>query len=191
MMLAANHGYPPGDRIVALLLQHGANIRARDIHGATALHWAESFVYKEPYGVGAHAITAALIQNGADANAKDSEGSTPLMQAARRGGHDDPSFLEELLSAGADLHARNNDGATILMLEAESGHVAMVKFLLARGAKVDAKDNKGRTALDYAADYTDRKGNDYQPGCIGSSFGSCEGVRRVLDEALHAAKRGR
>ncbi len=40
------------------------------------------------------------------------------------------------------------------MAAAEFGETAKIQLLLARGAKLNVEDNKGRTALDYAKDPT-------------------------------------
>lgn len=49
------------------------------------------------------------------------------------------------------------DRSTALMLAARNGHVRIVALLLACGARLQLKDKKGRTALDYA-----KKGNHKQ-----------------------------
>ncbi len=58
------------------------------------------------------------------------------MAAARYG---QSSIATGLLDAGADINAANRVGETALALAAGSGHVKMVKFLLARGACADIR----------------------------------------------------
>jgi uncharacterized protein len=187
LMIASNHGYSPGDRITLLLIKNGADIHLKDRMGRNALFYAESFVYNEPWGVGARVITAELIKQGLNVNERDSAGNTPLMKAAGTWGHDDDWFLTELTRAGADVNAVNKSGISSLMMAAERGKVTRIKFLLANGARPDPKDKKGRNALDYAADWEDK--DDHKPGCIGSTFEDCEGARKVLREALKQIRR--
>jgi ankyrin repeat protein len=53
-----------------------------------------------------------------------------------------------MLNAGFDIEARADDlDATGLLYAASNGDVAMVEFLLARGAKVDVKQKYGGTPL--------------------------------------------
>lgn len=52
-----------------------------------------------------------------------------------------------LLKKGEDCNAVNEEGATLLMLAAGAGHLDMVEMLLKAGAKVDATDTRGWTAL--------------------------------------------
>ena len=48
------------------------------------------------------------------------------------------------------------DGMTPLMYAAMNGHADVVSMLHAKGAKVNAVDNFGRTALVLAASYGDK-----------------------------------
>ena len=81
--------------------------------------------------------------------------------------------MEILRQAGADINARITDvtsltariartntlterqGQTALFLAAETGRTEVVRYLLEHGARVDIKDDMGRTAKDVA------KGNPF------------------------------
>lgn len=60
-------------------------------------------------------------------------------------------LIEALVKAGVDVNFRTEaDGRTALIRAAAEGWVDTVKRLLALGANREIKDNKGKTALDYA-----------------------------------------
>lgn len=61
---------------VRALLEHGANIEARDEHGNTSLHRAA--------GAGHHEIVRFHLESGADVEAKNGSGRRPLHVAAAR-----------------------------------------------------------------------------------------------------------
>jgi ankyrin repeat protein len=58
--------------------------------------------------------------------------------------------LAFLVEHGADVNATDGFGATALHTAAKRGYVEVVRFLAARGAKLDAADRSGLTPLDYA-----------------------------------------
>ncbi len=71
-----------------------------------------------------------------------------------------------LLAAGANLNIQNDKGLTPLMLimgsfegaqqdQAKESLRSIVRFILQNGAKIDAADNKGKTALFYAVEQKD------------------------------------
>ncbi len=194
LSLAVRKGYREGVEIALLLLNAGADANLADpTSNFTPLMWAEGFNYKrqEPYGESAHAIVAVLLERGADPNAPTTWGLTPLMIAAEKGGPDDVSFVDELVKAGADVHAADKDGKTALMAAAERGHVGKVRVLLAHGARADANDERGRTALQYARPFRDI--GDDPPYCYDSQdsdtserLNDCEGTRQSLRQALDA-----
>lgn len=76
--------------MMALLLEHGADVQRRDESGRTPLHYAA--------GVGAAAVEM-LVSRGAAVNAQDKDGTTPLHAAVDRGS---VTAVEALLRAGAD-----------------------------------------------------------------------------------------
>jgi ankyrin repeat protein len=72
-----------------------------------------------------------------------------LLEASKKG---DIPAAEEALEKGADLEAREQTdkmrkGFTPLMLAVKNGQMEMVKFLLGKGADVNAVNKSGRTVL--------------------------------------------
>ena len=137
---------------IAILLNEGANINARDGNGDTPLHSvtrgrffnAEANKHKKP-------IVAMLIAAGANINARDLggggvdiySGKTPLHLAARS----NPELVPVLLAAQpkrffakkANVNAKDSGGRTPLHLAAGNSSESAVSALLAAGAHVNAK----------------------------------------------------
>lgn len=100
------------------------------------------------------ALAKNCLMQGADVNFIHSDGWTPLTFGAFSG--HSPEHMQMLIDAGADVHYRNKYGRTALHECARHGddgtprRIEVAKRLLAAGAEVDAKDNKGCTAADLA-----------------------------------------
>jgi hypothetical protein len=95
-------------------------------------------------------VVKALIAAGADPNPKTFIMATPLQYQLQLG---DADSVTALVQAGANLEAGSSpDGWTALMWAAHGvnrpPNPAVVKALLRGGAKVNAKDNFGKTVLD-------------------------------------------
>lgn len=112
----------------------------------TPLHEAAAF--------GRIEVVRALIQAATEkgllnriVGATDQQRRTPLSDAAF-GGYVDVAGI--LLDHGAVINAASMDGLQPLHLAVIKGDDKMVKFLLARGAYVLARDAEGRTVKDYA-----------------------------------------
>lgn len=75
-----------------------------------------------------------------------------LIEAAKEG---NVKKVEELLKkSGVNLNEKDSgSGMTALMWASYKGHEKVVKLLLEYGAKVDEKDNHGRTAFEWAHDF--------------------------------------
>jgi len=89
----------------------------------------------------------AMLANGAT-NCCTQEGWTSLHYSSRLGFCD---VSERLIDSRANVN--NSDpihGCTALMLGAAHGHVELCWLLLARGARKDAKNSCGQSALDFA-----------------------------------------
>jgi ankyrin repeat protein len=127
---------------VRRLVQSGADVKAAQADGATALHWASYY--------GDVPLVSFLLEAGADVAAANRNGSTPLWLAASQG---DAAVVAALLKGGADANEALPLGRRPLMLAARSGSVETVRALLAAGAAVDARESaRGTTALMQAAD---------------------------------------
>ena len=124
--------------ILELLVKRGANVRATNDEGQTALHFAARSGSPSPQIVG------ALLNSGAPINAQDQEGITALMSAL-----ESREIAKLLLTRGADVTLRTKDGATAL-LYAAGRNVPWLKPLIERGADVNARNGRGQTPLMWA-----------------------------------------
>jgi ankyrin repeat protein len=144
LMLAIHAGRPG---VARALLQAGADVDAVNAQGETALSEAA-------YAADA-ATGALLLAKGAKAGTLDRSGKAPIGYAAARGA---ARLVGLLLDAGVDVNAAYGHGLTAAMwaagfsdLTAEADAVATLKLLIARGARLDAVDDRGRSALMIAA----------------------------------------
>jgi hypothetical protein len=103
--------HPPQENleIARALLDHGADINARDEEGVTPLIWALNRKWNRT----AH----LLLERGADIHLRTREGFTPLMAA--RG-----EQAEQLIRRGADVHAVDSFGTTALHYACEGVDLA-------------------------------------------------------------------
>jgi ankyrin repeat protein len=126
-----------------LLAAPGVNVDAADRFGCTALGVAAA--------AGNSSLVATLLAAGADPDKADNARETPLMAAALHGSVEATNaMLGHLNKAGKldmDLDAANDDGETALMLAIGEHREQVAKALTKAGAKVDAVDVTGRSAL--------------------------------------------
>lgn len=94
---------------VQAAINNGADLKARDTFGWTALMYA---AWINPN----HEVITTLLKAGAEIEARNNDGGTPLMLAA--GGNPNPEVITVLLKAGAELNAQSKGGWTALMLAA-------------------------------------------------------------------------
>lgn len=127
---------------VRALVRKGADVNAAQADGMTALHWAAlngDLKMLEVLLV-AGAVTEPLTRLG---------GYTPLHLAASRG---HGPVIERLLKAGSKPAMVTATGVQPIHLAAQAGSADGVRFLIDRGADVNARDNThGRTPLVFAA----------------------------------------
>jgi ankyrin repeat protein len=101
------------------------------------------------------AIMRALLDKGADPNLRSRNQTTALMIAASRSGRNAGperqtiDAIDLLIARGADVNAANENGETALHLAVGRGD-DLVRFLVERGARLDAMDAAGRKPIDVA-----------------------------------------
>jgi ankyrin repeat protein len=127
---------------VRALLEHGAHINAKENRGdQTALMWAVANAHSQ--------IVKLLVEHGADVHARSKGDFSPLLFAAQQG---DVAVGRTLLEAAAEVNEfRISDGMTALMVAAAGGHNEFAVLLLSKDANPDMTDERGQTALHYAA----------------------------------------
>jgi uncharacterized protein len=166
--------------LVALLIERGAHIDRPNLRGATALLRAvegnhrnvvevllEGGALMQAGGDGVTPLIAAafngsgrmvdlLLEHSGDPLETDKTGKGPIVYAAARGFD---SIVARLLDVGVDPNRAYAHDLTALMWAA--GHandvpgadgLSTVKLLVERGARLDAVDDRGRTALMTAAE---------------------------------------
>src|SRR6267142_5548772 len=126
--------------VARVLVEHGANVTARDDGGATPLHQASRY--------GGMDLVRFLIKHGANVTTRNKYGGTPLHWASARGHLDVVRFLIE---HGADAMARSTHGRTPLHGVSENGNLDLVQFLVEHGADATARENHGETPLHLAS----------------------------------------
>jgi ankyrin repeat protein len=170
-----SRGYRVNPKIVALLLEHGA-----DPNQARG-----DFIQKRPLLIAAErgyeSIVVMLIEAGADVLQKDAQERTALYVAAEHGRTgiirilaeegaviDKPGWIgrtpleaaiwgnhrdafDTLLELGADPFAASKSKWTLLMAAAYAGETGLLEPLVKMGFKVDDQNGNGDTALHCAA----------------------------------------
>jgi uncharacterized protein len=162
--------FPNDSEIVKLLIEHGADIEARDVEGATPLMRAAEHGQTGNSALIAAACICAvidmndtlpsmklLLEKGADVNARNNVGTTALMAAA---GWGRTANIQLLIAKGAKIDTKDKDGNTALLISAASGALPTAdatKMLLDRGANIESRNNNADTALILAS-----KGGGYE-----------------------------
>jgi ankyrin repeat protein/beta-lactamase regulating signal transducer with metallopeptidase domain len=133
--------------LAELLVKKGANVNSKPWGNALTLEvlWS-SLTSERKLGV-----LKLLLDHGADPNAKDDSDWSLLHYACG-----DVDLAKLLLDKGANPNAVESErGFTCLHIMADKGNKAVVQLLLSRGAKVNVRDDYGRTPLSYAEDLGD------------------------------------
>jgi ankyrin repeat protein len=137
LLIAA--GRPGAARIVRLLLEKGADAKARDRQGLTT-------VIRAAYD-GDLETMKLLLGRGVDVNARGG-GFTALIWAVNR---NDEALVDLLLKHGADGNAQDDDGLSVLVNATSYANMAIFRKLTANGADPRSRGPLGEDLLTAAA----------------------------------------
>lgn len=130
---------------VQYAIERGANVNVRVIGGILTGYTALMFATYR----GRVDIVKLLIEQGADIHATTKLGDSALFIAITQ---EHANVAKLLIEQGANVHSHNRHGENPLMvaINTEKAMPEVIKSLLDHGAKVEARDKTGKTALDYA-----------------------------------------
>jgi ankyrin repeat protein len=156
--------------LVKKLVEHGADVNARMTRRPNLSNTRLNEIGATPFMMAALTADAELMRTlaalGADPLIPNADNSTPLMAAAglaTRSPGEDAGTEREVLEAiqaaldlGADINAVDNNGETAMHAAAYKNLPGVVKFLAAKGARIDVwnrPDRFGWTPLAIAVGY--------------------------------------
>ena len=126
--------------VARLLLEHGADVNARDNVEFSPLLLASREGYAK--------LARILLEHGADAEARDDDKRTPLFLAVE-GGHVEVARI--LLEHSADMEAREMNDMSPLEHASIIGNVEIVRLLLEHGGDARSEDENRDTPLHFAS----------------------------------------
>jgi uncharacterized protein len=194
--------------VAAMLLERGADVnaqlnalppyRAKLDRGNDMMLTAGTTALLRAAKSGDVAALRLLLEHGADPMLATRNGANPLMAAAGLGTAEqdttgryktEPQAIEAiriLLDAGLDIDAVDSRGRTALHGAAMQGYDDVIRFLAARGARLDVEDQSGFTPLDTALGLAGGFGFAGQEGIVRES--TAELLQQLSAE--HASRAG-
>jgi len=138
--------------IVALMLQRGANVNARDRTDSTPETRGNTALIKAAQRDHTEVIRVLLTQGkGILVDAATKEGETPLSLVVAA---EDLEAVKLLHTHGARINHQNNTGASMLVGTVLHKKYEVLEYLVANGADINMSDNHGQSPLMQAIPYS-------------------------------------
>jgi hypothetical protein len=154
---------------VRMLLQHGADVHARDVYGRTALvdtlHGLGMYHYRASTTTVQKECMQLLIEANADVNGRDNHGRTATHIAVEWGNLE---YLQLLISNGADVNTRDGSGGTPAITACIKGSLSCVQLLVDSKADLNVLDNDDGDALHYVV-FADNKTKAFPVLCCNTN----------------------
>ena len=132
--------------IFDFLVQHGADVHARNKSDNTLLHKACEYEYAD--------IVSYLLDKKINVNAVDNIGKTPLLNALYAYMTDKKkleNIVEKLIQNGANVNVQDDyEHNTALHLACDQNAIEIVKILVKGGADLQVRNYEKQTAYDIA-----------------------------------------
>jgi len=140
-------------KMAKFLIESGINVNLKDSYGWTAIFWPCTTAFKQGKEKSRLEIVKLMILNGVNLDDKVNRDRQTLLSWAIENKH--PNIISILIDKGVDVNFENLQSSTalpgLLIMAIRSNNLQIVNLLIQAKVNINARDDKGFTALIYAS----------------------------------------